>query len=259
MILAGVLYFLNTVLDNMDGKQARRTGSGSPMGMLFDHGSDAFTALFSAIMLSRYFQFGNGVAALAGLILPTVPFFFCNLAEYYTGCLDLPALFGPEDMQLGVSICCWLVAYFGTNDTYDDNFDFGFGRVRLTHIILVLALMFEFIGMGGNVYSAIIAKKDSEHFKMRFNFTCFMTQILILPIMIVVWTSYMFVPGTKSRDGDYNFLLTTCYAAQFLQATHRLMVCDVTLAPFYAIRRTHVLVWTLLAANAVFLFTSEGR
>ena len=55
MVLAGWLYFMNTVLDNMDGKQARRTGSGSPMGMLFDHGSDAFTAIMSSILLGRYF------------------------------------------------------------------------------------------------------------------------------------------------------------------------------------------------------------
>jgi len=33
-----------TFLDNLDGKQARRTGASSPMGMLFDHGCDAITA-----------------------------------------------------------------------------------------------------------------------------------------------------------------------------------------------------------------------
>lgn len=97
MVLAGVLYFLNTVFDNMDGKQARRTGSGSPMGMLFDHGSDAFTAIMSSILLGRYFQIGNGVANLFAIVLPTVPFFFCNLSEYYTGTLNLPAFVGPED------------------------------------------------------------------------------------------------------------------------------------------------------------------
>ena len=51
--VAGILYFSNTVLDNMDGKQARRTGAGSPMGMLFDHGSDAMTAIMSAILMGR--------------------------------------------------------------------------------------------------------------------------------------------------------------------------------------------------------------
>jgi len=36
-------YFLYRMLDEMDGKQARRTGNSSPLGLLFDHGLDAFT------------------------------------------------------------------------------------------------------------------------------------------------------------------------------------------------------------------------
>ena len=43
--LVGISYFVYSTLDNLDGKQAKRTGSGSPMGMLFDHGCDATTAI----------------------------------------------------------------------------------------------------------------------------------------------------------------------------------------------------------------------
>jgi ethanolaminephosphotransferase len=35
------LFFYQT-MDAIDGKQARRTGSSSPLGQLFDHGCDAF-------------------------------------------------------------------------------------------------------------------------------------------------------------------------------------------------------------------------
>ncbi len=52
-IFTAVLYFMNTVFDNMDGKQARRTGAGSPMGMLFDHGTDAMVACMSSMIMSR--------------------------------------------------------------------------------------------------------------------------------------------------------------------------------------------------------------
>lgn len=40
-IMMSVALFIYCHMDCMDGKQARRTGSGSPLGMLFDHGSDA--------------------------------------------------------------------------------------------------------------------------------------------------------------------------------------------------------------------------
>jgi len=40
--LYAYLYFWYRMLDEMDGKQARRTGNSSPLGLLFDHGCDAF-------------------------------------------------------------------------------------------------------------------------------------------------------------------------------------------------------------------------
>jgi ethanolaminephosphotransferase len=36
-------------LDNMDGKQARKTGSASPLGLLFDHGIDAANSIFGSV------------------------------------------------------------------------------------------------------------------------------------------------------------------------------------------------------------------
>ena len=33
-------------MDNVDGKQARKTGSSSPLGMIMDHGCDAFGVSF---------------------------------------------------------------------------------------------------------------------------------------------------------------------------------------------------------------------
>jgi ethanolaminephosphotransferase len=34
------------IFDELDGKQARKTGSSSPLGLLFDHGCDAFSIGF---------------------------------------------------------------------------------------------------------------------------------------------------------------------------------------------------------------------
>ncbi|URD92204.1 CDP-alcohol phosphatidyltransferase [Musa troglodytarum] len=39
----GLLLFLYQTFDAVDGKQARRTNSSSPLGELFDHGCDALT------------------------------------------------------------------------------------------------------------------------------------------------------------------------------------------------------------------------
>jgi len=42
-----------TTADNCDGKQARKNGTGSVMGMLFDHGLDATTAVVMNAVITR--------------------------------------------------------------------------------------------------------------------------------------------------------------------------------------------------------------
>jgi ethanolaminephosphotransferase len=50
LTFTGIAYFIYQLCDNMDGKQARRTGSSSPLGMLFDHGIDCFTSLLNNLI-----------------------------------------------------------------------------------------------------------------------------------------------------------------------------------------------------------------
>merc|ERR1712151_883998 len=60
-VMVGFSYFVYLTFDNTDGKQARRTGSGSPLGMLFDHGLDACTAVVVMYQLGRIHQCGGGL------------------------------------------------------------------------------------------------------------------------------------------------------------------------------------------------------
>lgn len=48
-------YLAYRLLDEMDGKQARRIKASSPLGLLFDHGCDAFTMGFAAIVATKCF------------------------------------------------------------------------------------------------------------------------------------------------------------------------------------------------------------
>jgi len=44
----GCFHFIYFHLDNMDGKQARKTGNSSALGLIFDHGCDAISVYFQA-------------------------------------------------------------------------------------------------------------------------------------------------------------------------------------------------------------------
>lgn len=52
-------YFAYRMLDEMDGKQARRTGNSSPLGLLFDHGCDIFGMGMQTIIYLIIAKVGN--------------------------------------------------------------------------------------------------------------------------------------------------------------------------------------------------------
>jgi phosphatidylglycerophosphate synthase len=51
--------FMYQTLDAVDGKQARRTGSSSPLGQLFDHGCDAINNGLYCFFYFQCMQFGT--------------------------------------------------------------------------------------------------------------------------------------------------------------------------------------------------------
>ena len=79
--------FLYYTLDCMDGKQARRTGTSSPLGQLFDHGIDCLANL-SAISVSQTFlMLGPCRGVLYAQLSLQLTFFCTQWEEYYTGVL----------------------------------------------------------------------------------------------------------------------------------------------------------------------------
>jgi phosphatidylglycerophosphate synthase len=91
--------FFYSTLDNMDGKQARRTGSSSPLGLLFDHGCDAVNAGLIGF-LSLALHLGSGPhtwTTLALWIIPTSAFFVNTWEEFHTGTLVLPIVNGANE------------------------------------------------------------------------------------------------------------------------------------------------------------------
>ena len=85
--LNGLCMLLYQTLDNMDGKQARRTGSSSPLGMLFDHGCDAINSPLGSMNWCVAMGIGAGTPLVLfwTLIASAIPFYTSTWEEYYTG------------------------------------------------------------------------------------------------------------------------------------------------------------------------------
>lgn len=57
-VYLAVAIWIYQLFDNLDGKQARKTGSSSVLGELFDHGCDAVTCLLLALIYCHIFSYG---------------------------------------------------------------------------------------------------------------------------------------------------------------------------------------------------------
>mmetsp|Transcript_93213 Transcript_93213/g.237107 ORF Transcript_93213/g.237107 Transcript_93213/m.237107 type:complete len:401 (-) Transcript_93213:43-1245(-) len=99
-----VCTFVYQTLDNMDGKQARRTGTSSPLGLLIDHSCDALNIVLSSLNIMAMFQLsGSPRDCLLVWLGSTTPFFFATWEEFHTGTLYLGPFNGPTD---GVLLLC---------------------------------------------------------------------------------------------------------------------------------------------------------
>ena len=106
----GISQLLYQALDNIDGKQARRTGNATPFGMLMDHGCDTFTLLFTSYNMSRLLIVGNegffSYSVFFGLILG---FFMMTYEDYKIGEMAFPMINGVDEGNFSVfviGVCC---------------------------------------------------------------------------------------------------------------------------------------------------------
>lgn len=92
-----VTIFIYQNLDNIDGKQARKTsilfliqGTGSPLGMLFDHGVDSLCSFMLAIQFLEIIKIKDFDVIIPALfVFIMLPFFSALWNQYSTGFFKL--------------------------------------------------------------------------------------------------------------------------------------------------------------------------
>lgn len=80
-----VFWYLH--LDCLDGKQARRTKSSSPLGQLFDHGCDALSVHLILTVIAATLSIGISWKAVVGSLGVMIPWQLAHWEEYHTGML----------------------------------------------------------------------------------------------------------------------------------------------------------------------------
>ncbi|XP_019164796.1 PREDICTED: choline/ethanolaminephosphotransferase 1-like isoform X1 [Ipomoea nil] len=172
----GLLLFLYQTFDAVDGKQARRTNSSSPLGELFDHGTnypgcDALACTFEAL------AFGStamcGPATFWFWFISAVTFYCATWEHYFTNTLILPAINGPTEGLMLIYFAHFFTALVGAEwwaQPFGKSMPVFSWVPFINEISTVRSVLFLMIVFGviptvsfnvQNVYKVVNAKKGS--------------------------------------------------------------------------------------------------
>ncbi|XP_078440010.1 choline/ethanolaminephosphotransferase 1-like [Wolffia australiana] len=166
-----LLLFLYQTFDAVDGKQARRTSSSSPLGELFDHGCDALACFLESL------AFGStaicGRATFWFWMLSAVPFYFATWEHFFTHTLILPEINGPTEGLMLIYVSHFLTFFVGAEWWAQDfrrsvpflNWIPGNYEIPFYGVVIVLMLLFAVFPTVGanisNVRKVVEARKGS--------------------------------------------------------------------------------------------------
>jgi len=102
-------------LDAIDGKQARRTKNGSPLGELFDHGCDSLSSFLTAGSLVCALQLGGSMYSYCVILGVHTIFFFSIWEQYYTNILRFSKFTGPTEALILLIIVHIITGIFGVS------------------------------------------------------------------------------------------------------------------------------------------------
>lgn len=97
-------------MDNIDGKQARRTGQSSGLGELFDHGIDSLNCTLASLLEAAAIGLGPSPQGVFTALIPCLPMFFSTWETYHTHTLYLGYFNGPTE---GLLIACTVMILSG--------------------------------------------------------------------------------------------------------------------------------------------------
>lgn len=122
-ISSGIGLFVYQSLDSIDGKQARRTGTSSPLGELFDHGCDAMNTIVSTVIGASALNLKQSWLLTISVISTVANFYLSSWEEYHTKVLYLSFISGPVEGILSAVAALIVAGVFGPeffNQTVQD-------------------------------------------------------------------------------------------------------------------------------------------
>lgn len=238
----GQFFYMN--LDNADGKQARKTGSSSPLGLLFDHGCDALNTFISGLSMFTVFQMGNTPMAVFAFMIAMVPFFMATWEEYYVDGLHLPLINGPNEGLVGLIFLYIVSGLFGT-----DIWTKHIGPLQLNVLLLFGFSIMAIATIFTNIMN--VHKKTPEKFGQAiYNLSTLI--FMVLTMLVVCYMSPTNIISRHARIFIYFVGFSFGKLVGHLQATH------VAHDEFKQFRRSIIVPFAIIFVNTLYSSFSSG-
>ncbi|KAG5879527.1 hypothetical protein JTB14_029893 [Gonioctena quinquepunctata] len=152
--VAGIFLFIGYTLDGIDGKQARKTGTSGPLGELFDHGLDSYTAGFIPAAMYSIFGRGPKYSLVPFRMFFTMwnvmmNFYLSHFEKYNTGVLFLPWGY---DFSMWGTIITFLIAGVGGHEIWQFRYGSITTGIVFETLLYVCSLISNVPVVGYNIY-----------------------------------------------------------------------------------------------------------
>ncbi len=206
IFLGGYCTIMYYTFDCMDGKQARRTNTSSPLGQLFDHGFDCICVLCHVSCVGGTLMVGGTPWLMILQVSLQLSFFLAQWEEYTTHILPhaMGNWFGVTEANYGMGLFSIANSFIDREKVY----------MSLMKDILPKALLQEF-----NYVPDVILNMELRHFALCAWFAS--TAVLVLGSICRVWSSEV-VKKNKSFYSSMAKILTPLFIAMgpFLLPMH---------------------------------------
>jgi len=220
-LLCAMGIFIYQTLDAIDGKQARRTGTSSPLGELFDHGCDSLSTVFVA--LAACITVGLGVEPWWMFVQCFFGFtlFYCaHWQTYVSGTLR----FGKIDVteaQYGIMFLHMVTFFFGGS-----LWEHHLSGMPLKYVILVTIWVAQTYTLYTEYISTILKGGSGKN-----GSTIAGTSVLgpAIPLALVVVPAYVIACKSEEQVFEENpALYILAFGLVVAKVTNRLVVAHMT-------------------------------
>ncbi|XP_077561074.1 cholinephosphotransferase 1-like isoform X2 [Haemaphysalis longicornis] len=160
-LLCALGLFVYQTLDACDGKQARRTGTSSPLGELFDHGCDSISTVFVALAVCIAVKLGSYPAWMFFQCFVAITLFYCaHWQTYVSGTLRF-GKFDVTEAQFSVIMIHLISAIFGP-DIWATKVVFVELPLKFLPLCIgVTAASFALVSYAGTIFTGGVGKNGS--------------------------------------------------------------------------------------------------